>query len=47
MKKIFSFLLLTSIAFMVGCATLQSQSEQGSSIDNDKQEQYVEDESIK
>ncbi|MDD5021889.1 MAG: hypothetical protein PHR82_07180 [Endomicrobiaceae bacterium] len=46
MKKIFSFLLLISIAFMVGCATLQCQSEQNG-IDNDKEKQYVEDESIK
>jgi len=47
MKKIFSFLLLILMAFVVGCATLQCQSEQNSSIDNDRQEQYVEDESIK
>ena len=46
MKKIFSFLLLISIAFIVGCAVFQCKPGQ-CDIDNDKEKQYAEDESIK
>ncbi|GAB1402086.1 hypothetical protein MASR1M68_09970 [Elusimicrobiota bacterium] len=46
MKKILGFLLLVSIVFVFGCASFQCKSGE-CGMDNDREKQYAEDESIK
>ena len=46
MKKIFSFLLLVSIVFVFGCSIFQCRPGQ-CNLDNVREKQYSEDESIK
>jgi hypothetical protein len=46
MKKFFSFLLLITMSFILGCASFQCKAEQ-CGIGNDEEKQYAEDEAIK